>query len=292
MHRCSVLFLALATAFAGCAQQTNPSFPVSSADAKVAWSAMKESPKPLQRPVLVLGGIYDPGLAAASVERSLQQILCNADDEKIVHVGFLDTGSFDRAARKAIEAVDKRFASDDPECTVEVDVIGFSMGGLVARYAASDAYAAKAGRRLRVHRVFTVSSPHQGAKLAWVPMPDSRVSDMLTTTNWSRMHGWAMKWWASATPRRRDRRRGGCRNRFSATPRRTATRASLPTSAGACAMKSRSRARRPLRYPSDHCSLLRRLGDSSSFCRTTVARASRSASASMSALMCIFKCAG
>jgi|RhiMethySRZTD1v2_1073278.scaffolds.fasta_scaffold00293_32 hypothetical protein len=163
---------------AGCSQQVNPSFPLTSDDAKVAWSAMADNPKPLARPILVLGGIYDPGLAAAQVEHSLREIVGEADHGRIVHVGFLDTLSFDGAVAKAIEALDKALPSNDPAQTTEVDVIGFSMGGLVARYAASDMYAARYGRRLHIHRLYTVSSPHRGAKLAWVPMPDSRVSDM------------------------------------------------------------------------------------------------------------------
>ena len=162
----------------GCASDVNPSFQLTSADAKVAWSAMADDQKPLARPILILGGIYDPGLAAAKVERSLREITGEADHDRIVHVGFLDTLSFDGAAAKAIEVLDKHLPSNDPSRTIEVDVIGFSMGGLVARYAASDLYATESGRRLRIARLFTVSSPHQGAKLAWVPMPDSRVSDM------------------------------------------------------------------------------------------------------------------
>ncbi len=179
MHRSNVLLLAIATALAGCAHHpVNPSFPLTSADAKVAWSAMQEDPKPLARPIVVLGGIYDPGWAAASVERDLRTIANEAHENNIIHVGFLDTLSFDGAAEKFITAVDKQFASNNPTQTIEVDVIGFSMGGVVARYAASDIYAAKSGRRLRIHRLFTVSSPHIGAKLAWVPVPDTRVSDL------------------------------------------------------------------------------------------------------------------
>ena len=165
-------------ASAGCTHPVNPSFPLTSADAKIAWSAMREQPRPLQRPIVVLGGIYDPGLAAAKVENSLHEIVCEADHDRIVHLGFLDTLSFNGAANKAIEVVDQHFTSNDSSQTIEVDVIGFSMGGLVARYAASEAYFTESGRRLRIHRLFTVSSPHMGAKLAWIPMPDSRVSDM------------------------------------------------------------------------------------------------------------------
>jgi hypothetical protein len=172
----SVIFLLIAC-LAGCsASVVNPSFPLTLADAKIAWCAMKDQPKALERPVIVLGGIYDPGIAAAHVADEIREIA--GDDAPVLHIGFLDTGSFDRSARKVIEAVDKRFPSNDPNRTVEVDVVGFSMGGLVGRYAASDMYAASTGRRLQVKRIFTISSPHRGAKLAWVPTMDRRVIDM------------------------------------------------------------------------------------------------------------------
>jgi hypothetical protein len=161
---------------AGCAAPVNPSFPLTMADAKVVWSAMEDDPRALARPVVILGGIYDPGLAASHVAKKLHEIA--GDDAPIVHVGFLDTESFDRCAAKVIDEVNERFASVNPARTIELDVIGFSMGGLVARYAASDAYAARSGRRLAIARLFTVSSPHQGAKLAWVPTFDRRIIDM------------------------------------------------------------------------------------------------------------------
>jgi hypothetical protein len=180
--RASFVIRAAATASVlaagGCAQPANPSFPLTSADAKIAWAAMQDYHRPLARPILVLGGIYDPGLAAAKVESSLRQVLCDSDHNRIIHVGFLDTLSFNGAANKAIEALDRRFPGVDPDQTIEVDVVGFSMGGLVARYAASNAYFAESGRRLRIHRLYTVSSPHTGARLAWIPIPDSRIIDM------------------------------------------------------------------------------------------------------------------
>lgn len=161
------------------APPVNPSFNVTSADAKIAWAAMKDEPKALARPVVVLGGIYDPGVAADHVAGQIREIAGGEGGKaKILHIGFLDTLSFDGAADKVMSALEKRFPSNDPAQTVEIDVIGFSMGGVVARYAASDAYAARAGKRLRIHALYTVSSPHLGAKLAWVPTFDGRVTDM------------------------------------------------------------------------------------------------------------------
>jgi len=168
----------IAVASCGCASASpaNPSFPITMDEAVTAWSVMRENPKPLARPVIVLGGIYDPGLAAHHVAGELKEIA--GDDAPVLAIGFLEAGSFDRSAKKVIAAVHKKFPSDDPSTTVEVDVIGFSMGGVVARYAASDFYAFKSGTRLNVRRVFTVSSPHQGATLADIPSFDSRVINM------------------------------------------------------------------------------------------------------------------
>jgi pimeloyl-ACP methyl ester carboxylesterase len=66
-------------------------------------------------------------------------------------------------------AADRKFPGQ------QVDVIGLSMGGLVARYAAAPI----AGKpRLNAARIFTISAPHNGAVLAKVPTWDRKVIDM------------------------------------------------------------------------------------------------------------------
>lgn len=50
------------------------------------------------------------------------------------------------------------FAPDE-----RIDLVGFSMGGLVSRY-----YVQRLGGIDRVHRFVTISSPHQGSVLAWL----------------------------------------------------------------------------------------------------------------------------
>jgi hypothetical protein len=51
--------------------------------------------------------------------------------------------------------------------------VGASLGGLVGRYAAAPSRQGKSPRRLRIARLFTISSPHAGAKLAEaVPLTD------------------------------------------------------------------------------------------------------------------------
>jgi len=111
----------------------------------------------------------------------------------VISVSFFFCGSFDGCRKRVIDAVEKAFPSDDPEWTTEVDVVAVSMGGLVARYAAAPPRAPKAtttnaasqpttdrapARRLRIARLFTISSPHRGAALAFLPTFNQLQIDM------------------------------------------------------------------------------------------------------------------
>jgi pimeloyl-ACP methyl ester carboxylesterase len=146
---------------AGCAAPAqNPSFPLSLADAQADLRRMRGDPRPPQRPIVILGGFGDPGAGGAYVGGELRREL---SDPRILATSFIFCRSFDDCRRKVIDAIDKKWPSDDPNETVEVDVIGLSMGGLVGRYCA---VGGDGSRRLRVHRMFTVSSPHRGATRA------------------------------------------------------------------------------------------------------------------------------
>ena len=166
----------------GCSKQpANPSFDLSSGDAKRALKAMARDAKPLERPVLVLGGYRDFGIGPAAFVARLRDAV--GGDERIISVVYPFSGSFDDCRRAVIEAVEKRFPSDDAAGartaagdaggegarageTTEVDVIGLSMGGVVARHAALQR---PGGKRLRIKRLFTISTPHRGAVRAALP---------------------------------------------------------------------------------------------------------------------------
>ena len=87
----------------------------------------------------------------------------------------LDT-DFDEIADYVVREVEKKWPSGDEAQTVPVDVVGVSMGGLVARWAAlapgradtGDGRTAGGGctKRLNIVRLFTFSSPHRGAVMA------------------------------------------------------------------------------------------------------------------------------
>lgn len=178
MHRPRrlILIAIVLAAFAGCSadRPLNPSLPLPFAEAKAALRVMGTEPRPLERPVVVTGGIHDPGFAAAGIASQIRRV--STDRDQVISVGFFGANTFDACRDRLIKAVDKAFGSAGPQETVEVDVVGFSMGGLVARHAARPRN--DGGRRLRIRRLFTISCPHRGARLAALPTIDERAIDM------------------------------------------------------------------------------------------------------------------
>jgi hypothetical protein len=143
----------------GCAPQPiNPSLPVSMDAARCDLKRMKCDPKPLARPLVILSGFMDPGIAACILESKFCGI---SGDCRMVTVTLFECGSFEQCRRKVLRTVDRAFPCTDPTQTTEVDVVGYSMGGLVARLAANPPPGIT--RRLRIKRLFTISTPNQGA---------------------------------------------------------------------------------------------------------------------------------
>ena len=108
-------------------------------------------------PILVVAGWIDWGIGA---DRAADELEERFPDRPIVGVSPGWHGTFDAAAAATVEALEEHFPSDDPDATIEVDVVAISMGGLTARHAATEA---APGKRLRVRRMFTLATPHSGA---------------------------------------------------------------------------------------------------------------------------------
>ena len=156
----------LAAIVAGCAGRgpVNPSFSVTAKEARSALRQMAATPKPLQRPLVILGGWFDPGVAVVNLERKFRRW---TGDERVTSVAFPFKSSFEDCRAAVISAVDRAFPNDDPHWTTEVDMVAVSMGGLVGRYAAMACH--PTGRSLRIARLFTLATPHRGANLAALP---------------------------------------------------------------------------------------------------------------------------
>jgi pimeloyl-ACP methyl ester carboxylesterase len=144
----------------GCAAQpTNPSFPIAVKEGELDLHRMSEDRKPLTRPLVVIGGFLDPGVGAWVLESEFSAV---TSDRRIIGVSLAECMSFDDCRRKMVQAVDRAWPTSERSQTVEVDVVGLSMGGVAARYAALPLQ--EKGRRLKIARLFTISSPHRGAE--------------------------------------------------------------------------------------------------------------------------------
>lgn len=166
MVRPVVLFLIsalLPLLLSACAQPANPSFPLSVNDARDAVREMRAHPRELKRPLVVIGGFMDPNISAPLYKRWFGDVTRNS---KIIPVSVCFCGSFAECRAKVIKAVDAACPTNDPERTVDVDVVGASLGGLVGRFAAAPSSDPKHPRRLSVVRLFSISSPHSGSMLA------------------------------------------------------------------------------------------------------------------------------
>lgn len=140
---------------------------------------LKQGPIELQRPVVVLSGYHAwPTMAGRLKERIA--MLTEGNEDRVISVAYTFKGDFNDMVPHAIREIEKRFPSDDPDETIEVDVIGISAGGLVARAAALPlADNDPRPKRLKINRLFTMGSPHRGAILAEKIALDAAAKDMI-----------------------------------------------------------------------------------------------------------------
>lgn len=173
-------------ALGGCIwrEASNPSVHVTLREARLDLVRMRQCPRPLHRPVVILNGYHTlPVLAAIPREELMRATSGRPED--FMSVSYVLGPTIEGAAIDAVRAVEGRWPSADADETIEVDVVGISMGGLVARYAASSMFLpdmARAGRggvkRLRIARLFTLATPHNGSRVARFVRLDPAAWDM------------------------------------------------------------------------------------------------------------------
>lgn len=143
----------------------NPSFPLTSASAHVAITDMLAHPRPLTRPLVIIGGYEDPGILQSL---ATEFFLSLSNGAKIIPISLQNCQSFDDCRAHILAQVNAACGNTEPNFTTEVDVLGISLGGAVARYAAAPAPNPGLPQRLRIARLFTLSSPLAGARAAMV----------------------------------------------------------------------------------------------------------------------------
>ena len=84
----------------------NPSFPVTVREARADIRRMKADPVPLARPLAILSGYLEPGVAPRILKKRFANV---TGDKRILGVSFAWCKDFDQCREKAIAAVAEAF---------------------------------------------------------------------------------------------------------------------------------------------------------------------------------------
>lgn len=147
----------------------NPDFPGTRKEVALELKRMRDTPRPLERPVVVLSGWRSPSLVSLAVAERLRAITSGSETD-FFPLAYPMHGRIPDVAQTVARAVASRFPGASDRETAPIDIVAHSMGGLVARAGATGALDGMP--RLNIARLFTLGTPHRGAKLARLLAPD------------------------------------------------------------------------------------------------------------------------
>ena len=120
-----------------------------------ACSPVEPQPPPRVPRVVLVHGFLETGAAYKTLERRLEQ---RGFDCYVPKLKPSDgRGGLESIASRLKADIDAKFGPNE-----SINVVGFSMGGLVSRY-----YLQELGGAERCENFVTISSPHGGTKAAW-----------------------------------------------------------------------------------------------------------------------------
>jgi len=149
----------------------NPAFACDRSLVAAERARMERSPVAVARPVVVLGGWRAPHISPASAEGILRSLVSRKTAD-FLPLSYPRASSVEAAAEAAMSRIAARFPGQR-----DFDIVGISMGGLVARQLAS-----RLG--LPTKRIFTMATPHRGATLAKFVRPDIAAREMRPGSAW------------------------------------------------------------------------------------------------------------
>ncbi|MEO0629987.1 MAG: hypothetical protein AAFY46_04575 [Planctomycetota bacterium] len=160
----------------------NPAFPVTMAEAKEDIDRMQANPVTLERPVVVLAGYRAWPMLAQGVRYKLMG-MTSGESSDFLPISYTFQGDIEKIAGIVTRRIDERWPSGPSEETIEVDIVGISMGGLVARVASLPMGELPGGdetrnKRLKIGTLYTMGTPHLGAILANRIRPDKAARSM------------------------------------------------------------------------------------------------------------------
>lgn len=151
--------------------ERNPALVGVAAYAREEMERMRRQPVRVARPVVLLNGYHAWHGVVASLQRTLVKLVSQREAD-FFDVSYATMTDFAAVRRHVIDEIVRVHGLE-----TEVDLVGISMGGLVSRMIACE-WPGDA-RRVRVHRIFTIASPHVGARLARRVHVDAAARDMI-----------------------------------------------------------------------------------------------------------------
>src|SRR5262245_15917374 len=127
----------------------NPVFQVDTAQVRAERARMRRDPRPLERPVVILAGWRSPRLQGFGLADKLAP-LTSGRAEDYIRIAYPLVGDLERALARVRTVLSQRGVGGGRN---EVDVVGISMGGLVARMLAAQA---ESDGPVRIRRLFTI----------------------------------------------------------------------------------------------------------------------------------------
>lgn len=163
----------------GCSFISGPSasFTATNEEVRDRCNEMKANPVGLTRPLIIIDGWRQFDWSSAAIASDIRKFT-GAEKSLVKPVSFPTHSSLQAMANEIVMRVERDWPSDDPEWTSEVDVVAHSMGGIVGRLAALPNEKGKERKRLRIRAIYTISTPHRGARMARVFPLDQAARDM------------------------------------------------------------------------------------------------------------------
>jgi pimeloyl-ACP methyl ester carboxylesterase len=128
------------------------------------------APEP-ERPLVIISGYHSPPFPAMVVRGLLGSFGACRRDSTLVISDFC-AWRIEQAVESALKAMrSKGWANGEA-----VDVVGISMGGVVARVLAADC-------GIKIARLYTLASPHLGARITRFVRPDAAARELIEARN-------------------------------------------------------------------------------------------------------------
>ena len=116
--------------------------------------------------IVLIHGIFSTGLLMFWIKRKLEQCGFECFSPTLWPIDGRKGIEFASANLK--KQIDERFGPSE-----KISLIGFSMGGVVARY-----YLQELGGASRVDNFFSISAPHKGSYWAYLPYPSKAIKQL------------------------------------------------------------------------------------------------------------------